>query len=391
MNILRVISSMNPATGGPCQGIRNSVPALNSLGVKNEVVCLDDPAATFLGKDPFPIHAVGPAKGGWQYNRNLEGWLNEHLHRFDIVVIHGLWLYHGYATREAVAQYNASNPAKRIRVYVMPHGMLDPWFQKAAGRKLKALRNVIYWNLIEGKTINSVDGVLFTCEEEMLLARLSFNGYRPKQELNVGYGIITPPAYQPGMDEAFYANCTIPRNTPYFLFLSRIHEKKGLDLLIKAYLNLQLIDAGLPWLVIAGPGDETAYGQQMKALAASCRKIIFTGMLSGDSKWGAYYNSTAFVLPSHQENFGIAVVEALACSKPVLISKQINIWREIEQGGAAIVGSDTEEGAYQILLAWQQKSHRDKALMAEKALKVFEEKFTVESAAKQMLSQLSSQ
>ena len=73
------------------------------------------------------------------------------------------------------------------------------------------------------------------------------------------------------------------------------------------------------------------------------------GMLSGAAKWGALYGCEAFVLPSHQENFGIAVVEALACGRPVLISDQVNIWREIVEDGAGIAEADTEEGVEKLL------------------------------------------
>ena len=92
--------------------------------------------------------------------------------------------------------------------------------------------------------------------------------------------------------------------------------------------------------MIAGPGLDTAFGREMRQLAESlCPQpstltpqpaVFFPDMLTGDAKWGALYGCEAFVLPSHQENFGIAVVEALACGKPVLISNQVNIWREIE-------------------------------------------------------------
>jgi glycosyltransferase involved in cell wall biosynthesis len=72
-------------------------------------------------------------------------------------------------------------------------------------------------------------------------------------------------------------------------------------------------------------------------------------MLEGDAKWGAFYGCEAFVLPSHQENFGISVVEALACDKPVLISSKVNIWREISEDNAGIVEEDTLEGVRRLL------------------------------------------
>jgi hypothetical protein len=121
-----------------------------------------------------------------------------------------------------------------------------------------------------------------------------------------------------------------------------------------------------PDLVIAGPGWDSGYGPEVRALidetnrsiAITEHRILNTenfarvhpvDMLAGDSKWGALYGCEAFVLPSHQENFGIAVVEALACGKPVLISDQVNIWREIVEDGAGIAEADTEEGVEKLL------------------------------------------
>ena len=82
---------------------------------------------------------------------------------------------------------------------------------------------------------------------------------------------------------------------------------------------------------------------QAKGVGISAR-VHWTGMLEGDLKWGAFYAAEAFVLPSHQENFGVAVVEALACGVPVMISDKVNIWPDIARDEAGIVNADTAEG-----------------------------------------------
>jgi glycosyltransferase involved in cell wall biosynthesis len=112
--------------------------------------------------------------------------------------------------------------------------------------------------------------------------------------------------------------------------------------------------------------------------------ISFPGMLSGDSKWGAFYNCEAFVLPSHQENFGIAVVEALACGKPVLISNQVNIWREIENAGAGFVEDDTIEGTEKLLNRWSTLSEDEKRSMGRKARALYLSNFAVKTAAENL-------
>lgn len=375
MKILRIISSMNPHGGGPSQGVRYSIPALQALGMESDVVCLDNPTVSYLGQDNFKIHALGGGRGPLHYHPQLIPWLQDHITQYDAVIIHGLWSFHSYAATKVIQQLH--NKGLGVpKVYVMPHGMLDPWFQRDKSRRFKALRNEVYWRLIEKKTINQADCLLFTCQQELLLARDTFKGYIPKQELNVGYGIADPPCYHASMGR--------PVDSPYWLFLSRIHQKKGIDLLINAYKKKLLQNGDIPDLVVAGPKDSD-YAQQMIQLADNHPKIRFTGMLQGDAKWGAFYGCDAFILPSHQENFGIAVVEALGCGKPVLISDQVNIWREIEAGKGGMVAPNTEEGAYQLLDDFYTMDSDKKKEMGINAYQVYQQHFTIKEAANKLI------
>lgn len=377
---------MDPIVGGPCQGIRNLIPELTKLGVNNEVVCLDSPEALYLGKDSFIINAIGPGTGPWNYCSALIPWLKENLDRFDTIIVHGLWQYHTYAINRVMRFLKKQSPSKEIpRLYVMPHGMLDPWFQRAQGRKLKAARNWLYWKLVEGAVVNEAEGILFTCEEELRLAREPFHPYFPKNEFNVGYGILPPPQYSETMNLALKKKCPELQDHPYILFLSRIDVKKGVDILIKSYLKIKAERSDLPKLVIAGPGMDSAYGRRMKHISGNDDSIIFPGMLNGDAKWGAFYGCEAFILPSHQENFGIAVVEALACAKPVLISSQVNIWNEINNEGAGIIASDTLEGTYKLINTWLDIPKSNKLSMGQSAELVYSKHYSTEEAAKQLL------
>jgi glycosyltransferase involved in cell wall biosynthesis len=196
------------------------------------------------------------------------------------------------------------------------------------------------------------------------------------------------------MKESFIRECPEIKDKPYFLFLGRIHPKKGVDILIKAYSALlrSTLEANLsppPCLVIAGPGLETPYGQKMQRLAYELcgpQSVFLPGMLPVDAKWGALYNAEAFVLASHQENFGSAVVEALACGKPTLISNQINIWREIEEDGAGLVSPDTLVGAEHLLRRWESLSPHDKVTMKRAAKASYENRFTIAQFGRNLLA-----
>ncbi|MFD2573290.1 glycosyltransferase [Spirosoma soli] len=392
--VLHVVAGMDPKTGGVCQAIRTIIGGLSELGIESEVASADAPNAAYIADYTFPIHTLGPAGGSWQYSAHLLPWLIDNMGRYDVVIVHGLWLYHSYAARKAMQQLKRSQSASHTlpKLLIMPHGMLDPWFQEAKGRKIKALRNWLYWKVIEDKVVNEADGMLFTCEEELLLARKPFRPYHPSQEINVGYGIASSPTYTSAMTTAFLEKCPELENAPYWLFLSRIDVKKGVDLLVKAYANVwtesQKTGRQIPKLVIAGPGQDTAYGKSIHQLVAETPgltdAVIFPGMLTGNAKWGAFYNCQAFILPSHQENFGIAVVEALACGKPVLISNQVNIWREIESAGGGLVAPNSVAGTQQLLQQWVDLPTDAKQTMERQARYAFEQHFYIKPAATRM-------
>ncbi len=381
---------MNPQTGGPAQAIINYLPHWQAYGLDSYVVTLDDAAAPFVQNER--IIALGNANNPWSYNKALYAWLCKHLIEYDIVLVHGLWLYHGYAVLKAFRQLKKTNK-KAPKLYVMPHGMLDPYFQKAPERKWKALRNTIYWHLIEKKLIQQADALLFTCEEEMVLAKDTFSSYHPKATFNVGFGIEMPPAYTAEQANAFKEIASIQENESYILFLSRIHPKKGVDMLLKAYnqvfAGIDNKNVSIPKLVIAGPGIETTYGEMLLQIVQQSKflqkQVIFTGMLVGNAKWGALYGCEAFVLPSHQENFGIAVAEALACSKPVLISNKVNIWKEIVATNGGIVNEDSLEGTLKSLHTWFNFSNSDRKKMSQMAFKTYEQNFLMQVAANNLV------
>lgn len=386
--VLHVIASFNPVIGGPAEVVRNLIVAHKKLAIEAEVVCLDQPNALFFEKEQFPfiIHALGHTDRFWFFCPTLTAWLKANIKRFSVVIMHGLWLYPSYAVNTVIQNLKKETLGGTVSLpltLIFPHGMLDPYFQQATRRRLKALRNWLYWQLVERRVVKGANALLFTCETELLLARQTFRPYRPRHEINVGNGIVDPPLFSTTMTSAFQEKCPQVIGRPYLLFLSRIHYKKGVDLLVNAYAAIveNQIDKRdqLPLLVIAGPGIDTPYGESIQQLVQKSpvleNMVYFTGMLMGDAKWGAIYGCDAFVLPSHQENFGIVVAEALACSRPVLISNQVNIWREVIQGGSGLVNDDSLVGTRQLVEQWLRLPTGEQQEMANKARTTYETNF----------------
>lgn len=396
MNILHIAGKLDPRLGGVAQAIRTMVCGLKDLGFYNEVVTLDNPQAPFLSEELFVIHTPGEGRSAWYYSPRLIPWLQINCIRFDLIIVHGLWQYHGYAVQKVFRQLKKKGIFKLPTVYVMPHGMLDPWFQAVQGRRLKAIRNWCYWKLIENNMVNGADGILFTSLEEQTLASLPFRPYSPKHTAVVGLGVPQPPLFTENMQKAFLNKCPEVMNHNYLLFLGRINEKKGVDLLLEAYDIIaadHLIESNqFPMLVIAGPGLDTPYGKKIKKIVATSpllkSLVVFTDMLYGDAKWGAFYCADTFILPSHQENFGIALVEALACGKPALISNKVNIWREVIETQGGLAEDDTISGTLSLLNRWMTLRPEQQKLMAVRAKQCYERHFSVEMAAKRMLRAL---
>lgn len=372
MRILHVTHSANPAGGGPIEAIKQLSAPQVALGYEVEVACLDAPDAPWLAGFPFPIHALGPGLLSYGYSARLVPWLREQVARFDLVVVNGLWQFHGFGTWLALR-------GSAVPYCVFTHGMLDPWFRRRY--PLKHLKKWLVWPWADYRVLRDARTVLFTCEEERRVSRESFWLYRCHETV-VSLGTAAPGGDPAAQRELFLGKHPHLRGQRLLLFLGRVHEKKGCTELIDAF-HRTAASRDLH-LVMAGPADST-YAREVQTLAKRLgldERVTWTGMLGGDLKWGAFHAAEAFILPSHQENFGISVAEALACGVPVLLSDRVNIWREIEQDGAGLIETDTEPGAARLLERWLALDPEARARMSAAALDCFRERFEIEKAAR---------
>jgi glycosyltransferase involved in cell wall biosynthesis len=376
LKILHVISSLNLEGGGPAQGVRNLTSFYADMDISPTVLTLDNPGDNLGNTDHLEVIRLGKVKGIFAYHPELVTWLKQHAHEYDAVIVHGLWQYHGYAVYKALKE-------SKVPYYVFPHGMLDPWFKHEY--PLKHLKKYVYWFLAQYPVLKNAKAVLFTCEEEKLLARESFWPYKVREEV-VGYGTSITDIAKNAKPGDFYNEYPELEGKRLFLFLSRIHEKKGCDLLIQAFAKVAKSNSDLH-LVMAGP-DQTGLQADLNKIADDYgieSRITWTGMIKNQVKWGAMKAAEVFILPSHQENFGIAVAEALAVGTPVLISNKVNIWREIKEMNAGLVNDDTLEGTQKLIQAWLDLSEDEKQAFKQNTIPCFEQKFDIAQAAKNLI------
>jgi len=362
MRILHIVGTLSPAAGGPTEAIRLLIQHAPP-NVTCEVATLDSPTAEFLSEpQTFPVHALGTTPARW-YSPHLMPWLRQNRHRFDGIVVHGLWEFTGLAARLAAPQ------TPRL---VFPHGMLDPYFRRAA--PAKHLRKQLYWLLAEFWNLRSATRVLFTTTRERSLSAHTFFPSRWTSAL-VPLGTEAPP---PTSLEAFHQRCPAARNQRFLLFLGRIDPKKGCDLLMRAFRDAAPSDLHL---VMAGP-DPTDWQAHLHSLAGpAASRILWPGLLQGESKHAALAACEAFILPSHQENFGIAVVEALAHGKPVLLSDQVNISADIRADGCGFIQPDTYEGTLTLLNAWIASTTSQREEMSRRAETSFATRYDIRQNA----------
>ena len=386
MRILHVIHSANPAGGGPIEGVKQLAGVNVGSGHHVEVVTMDSPDAPWIKSFPVPIHATGPSYLDYGYTPRLAPWIAAHRRDFDIVVVNGLWQYGGYCAWKILR--NTSTP-----YCVFPHGMLDPWFKKRY--PLKHIKKWLYWPWGEYQVLRDALVVFFTCEEERRLARRSFWLYKC-DEIVLNYGTRGAEGDAASQREIFLNAFPQLRGKRLLLFLGRFHLKKGIDLLFKAFPQFIKENPDPAKedfrLVMAGPEDPAnQYLADAKRLCdrlGISDKVVWTGMLSGDLKWGAFHNSDAFILPSHQENFGIAVAEALSCSLPVLITNKVNIWREIVLHRAGLVETDDLNGVRLLLDGWWSMGEEERKEMRQRARACFQARFEVGAAGNTFISAL---
>jgi glycosyltransferase involved in cell wall biosynthesis len=374
MRILHIIATLNPEAGGPTESVRVLL-SYGPIGYTGEVVTLDDPDAPFLKDIAFPVHALGPFRTTYGFNTKLLPWLMANRERFDGVVVNGLWQYCGFAAWRALA---GNTP-----YVVFTHGMLDPYFKHAF--PLKHIKKWLYWIPVEHRVLRDAYRVLFTSKAEKRLAEQSFRVHSWNPYV-VPYGASGPVGDPEVQKEAFFAKCPAVRGKRYLLFLGRIHRKKGCDMLIDAFVKVADDDPELH-LVMAGPDQQqwAAKLQQTVVKAGMTDRVHWPGMITGDAKWGAFFGAEAFILPSHQENFGIAVAEALGCGTPVLLADKVNIAEEIAAEGAGLMELDTPDGTLRLLQRWIGMTIQEREEMAERAYRCFHSNYDMRENAKAII------
>jgi len=339
VKVLHVIPSVSDRSGGPAQAIFPMCRALLTRGLDVTIATTNHgvPNGDLVSSNGA-VRELNSAHGyrgistnffpvqwgdGFKYSRPLAIWLDANVKNFNVVHIHAVFNHASLAAARACLKH-------RIPYVIRPLGTLDPWSMKQ-----KPLRKKLFWVLVGRKMLLEASAIHYTAQAELSAAE-GLLGLTRGKVVPLGIdGSDFPVQDQICGDSLGFAH-------PYVLVLSRLHPKKGLDVLIQAFLEVSKSGRFPEWrLVIAGDGDEDYVDslRQMVTDRVGNGIVIFRGWLEGQEKNSVLRNASLLALPSRQENFGLCVLEALSQGVPVIVSPEVNLAKDIDAAGAGWIST----------------------------------------------------
>lgn len=332
MRVLHVIPAVADRYGGPSATVLAMTHELRARGVDARIATTDADGPGRLGVahrrmiDYRGVPAVFFRRRlgeSLKYSGSLARWLHERVAEYDVVHVHGVFSHPCLAAARACRAQD--------RPYVVrPLGTLDPW-----SLRQNALRKRLFLRLGGERMLRDAAAIHYTTEAERLLVEQRF-----RLERGVVIPLAVPDTLIARRDTAFRRpHFASDPDTRYVLFLGRLHPKKRPDLLIDAFAHVAGRDRGATRLVFAGVG-ENGYIEHLRARAHALdigSAVHFAGWVSGTEKSAVLAHADLFALLSEQENFGLAVAEAMNFKVPVLISDRVNLADHVKRAGAGWV------------------------------------------------------
>lgn len=326
MKVAHYFFRLDEASGGVSRAIYDLVRLL--AGAEHEVTLITGADSRFpedwrhTAQSVRVVDVNSPSGPLQLLGRGALDRISSFLGNVDVLHLHGLW---------RPSSYQVAHRARRQGTpYVLtPHGTLDVWSMRHHG-----LRKRVYYHLLERRNLARAAIVHCTASAEMEQSRRWIGHDRIE---TIPYAVDLAPYRELPPVDLFLSRHPEIDERPAVLFLSRLHPKKGVEILLKAVSRLtdRGVDCQL-WLAGAG---EASYVRRLKVLAKRyVPEARFFGLVTGNEKLSLYRAADVLALPTHQENFGLVLPESLACGTPVVTTRGTDIWRELQgSGGVHIV------------------------------------------------------
>jgi glycosyltransferase involved in cell wall biosynthesis len=365
MRVLEVVREMDQRHGGPPRVVVGHALQLKAHGIDVEVACLAPRGEANRVRDAWPeLRSAGIALNIFDYtppqligrSLDLQAFVEQRIHDFDVMHAHGVW------EQSLAASARALRSAGKPYV-ISPHGMLDHWSRRRSAWKKWLARNFLGTRAF----LRGADAIVYGTPDE---AREAEDLRLPGRQYIIPNGIEPARFQRQNDDDCGRLSARFPAIAAWetvVLFYGRLHPKKGFDLLIEAFarLHLDYPGAGIFAAAIAHDDDYTAaLRRKIADYGLQSHVVLTTEIVGGDSRV-VFDMADIFVLPSHQEGFSMAIIEAMACGIPVLITDACHMNDVVEwrAGKVVPVSVDGIEAGLRELLGM------DKAALAEMGLR----------------------
>lgn len=367
IKILRIIHSLDPKWGGPPNAVIDHSKYLIKLGLQVDILVNDDVEKRYPKVLGLKIFKMGQGQlGQYGFNIKLFMWLYKNRNKYDFFIVHGLWSFYSLAARLLVPN----------RFFIFTHGQLDPYF---SFNFFKSLKKKIYWLFIEKKNLLKCKSILVTTKYEKTLLNKTYVNTKNIKKSLIKYGIFQKNFNKKKIKKLFYKKYPFLKNKKFLLFLGRFHDKKGCDILLNSIKLLKDNKIKLNFL-LAGPDSyEKDQLEKVSKDLGLQKQVFWSDAIYGNIKYGAILGSEGMVLPSHGENFGVALVESLSMSRPVITTNKVNIYKDLLKYKAGIISNDNLKSFTNSLINFNSLTKNQKINLSQNSLKCFNDNFNLAS------------
>jgi len=366
---VHVVPDLSPASGGQTTAVLGLCQALIGAGLEIDLFTTSYELNRLPHALSSRIHVAPCTISRWRWAPTAARTWRPVLAQAQLAHVHGLWLHPSLAAVRLCRMLG-------VPYVISPCGMLEAW-----SLSRRAWRKRLYAALVERHTLRAAAAIHFTSDGER--ERSSTLGSRAPACV-VPLGVASSGLEGLPPRGAFRRAAGLGAG-PVILFLGRLHAKKRPDLLLEAFPDVA-VEHPDAHLVLAGPGEET-YVSRLRERARVLKvdhRVIFPGLLHGRAVQEAFVDADVFALPSLQENFGLAVAEAMGAGCPVVVSPNVALAGDVQKHCAGLVAAVEREPLAQALR--QLLRDRDRRVaMGQNGRRLVLEKYTWESAAQQMI------
>ncbi len=358
LNIFMTIASLDPSTGGPAQSVPSLGEAIHKAGADVQLYVNNKTGESDQSKKTTSTFLSVKAINDLD---NMVKGLNRGGKDNTVIHNHGIWLPLNHYASVTARRYN-------IPLIISPRGMLEPW-----ARSYRSWKKMIAWYFYQRRDLKAATVLQATSKQEA--------GNLQLLDFHIPIAIIPNGVDIPEFPEPVVKDKT---NLKTALFLSRVHPVKGLLNLVRAWAKIRPVN----WrVVIAGPdegGHQIEIEQEIQRHELS-DSFSFIGSVADQDKWELYRSADLFVLPTHSENFGIVIAEALASGTPVITTKGTP-WKELVENKCGWWIDIGVEPLAEALTKAMNLSSEERQAMGQRGRRLIEQNYSWDKIGNEMLS-----